>query len=58
MKGIWEKIIGEVDEEYQGTAVEILTASDVEKWKRKWEIILQTAIVNGGKNFEDCPYSI
>ncbi len=38
IEGDMEETIGEVDEEYQGNAVDILTASDVEKWKRKWKI--------------------
>ena len=37
IEGDMEECIGEVDEEYQGNAVDILTATDVEKWKHKWK---------------------
>ncbi len=38
IEGDMEERIGDVDEEYQGSAVDILTASDVEKWKREWRL--------------------
>ena len=38
IEGDMEECIGEVDEEYQGNTVDILTATDVEKWKHKWKL--------------------
>jgi hypothetical protein len=33
-----EEIMGEVDGDFQGSRVEVLTAGDVEKWNLGWTI--------------------
>lgn len=38
IEGDMEERIGDVDEEYQGNTVDILTASEVEKWKPNWRL--------------------
>lgn len=38
IEGDMEENIGDVDDEYQGNAVEIMTASDVDKWQPKWQL--------------------
>jgi cobaltochelatase CobN len=38
VEGDMEEIMGEVDGEFQGSKVEVLTAGDVEKWKLGWRV--------------------
>lgn len=33
-----EEVMGNVDGEYQGSKVEVLTAADVKKWDMGWRI--------------------
>jgi len=38
IEGYMEEIMGEVQEDFQGNKVEVLTVSDVEKWEVDWKI--------------------
>ena len=38
IEGDMEEIMGEVKEEFQGSKVDVLTAADVDVWKRKWKL--------------------
>jgi cobaltochelatase CobN len=33
-----EEIMGEVQEEFQGSKIDVMTASRVEKWQPKWRM--------------------